>query len=221
LAVTTAQPPLDVIAARTLGHYGRNAQGFWEGTRDHDVTQNYRALISALLGRAPRRILDLGCGPGRDLVALSALGETPIGLDGCAAFVSMAREHSGCEVLQQSFFELALPDEAFAGVFANASLFHVPGAHLPRVLHALFACLEPGGVLFCSNPRAFDADSEGFHGERYGSYLTIESWGAVISRAGFLLEQQYLRPADKPPAEQPWLAMVWRKPHRSESHIAP
>jgi hypothetical protein len=75
-------------------------------------------------------------------------------------------------------------------------------------------------VLFCSNPRAFDADTEGWNGERYGSYLTIDSWREVISRAGFVLEQQFLRPAGKPPAEQPWLAMVWRKP-RNGSHIAP
>jgi SAM-dependent methyltransferase len=220
--VTTSPPPLDVIAARTLSHYNSRAQEFWEGTRDHDVTQNYRALISALDGSAPRRILDLGCGPGRDLAALRALGETPVGLDGSAAFVEMARAYSGCEVLQQSFFRLALPNDAFAGVFANASLFHVPSTHLPQVLHALFACLQPGGVLFCSNPRAFDADTEGWNGERYGSYLTIDSWREVISRAGFVLEQQFLRPAGKPAAEQPWLAMVWRKPRGgSESHIAP
>jgi SAM-dependent methyltransferase len=217
-----SSPSLDAIAARTLAHYASNAREFWEGTRDHDVTQNYRALLDALSGPAPRRILDLGCGPGRDLAALRALGEAPLGLDGCAAFVEMARAHSGCEVLHQSFFELALPSEAFDGVFANASLFHVPRAHLARVLGALRRSLRAGGVLFCSNPRAFDADSEGWNGQRYGSYLTIESWNEVIAGAGFRREQQFLRPAGKPPSQQPWLAMVWRKPlDANEAHIAP
>src|SRR5688572_6068739 len=98
--------PLDHIAARTLGHYEAHAADFWEGTRDHDVSQNRAALLDALGGAPPLRILDLGCGPGRDLAAFAALGHAPVGLDGCAAFVAMAREHAGCEVLHQSFFAL-------------------------------------------------------------------------------------------------------------------
>jgi SAM-dependent methyltransferase len=203
---------LALIAARTLSHYERHAEDFWVGTRDHDVSQNYSALLDALRGARPRRILDLGCGPGRDLVALQSLGETVVGLDGCSAFVEMARAHSGCEVLHQSFFELALPAESFAGVFANASLFHVPRARLPQVLAVLFDALVPGGVLFCSNPRAMADNVEGWSGERYGCYLTIDAWCEVIGAAGYTLERQYLRPSGKPPAEQPWLAMVWRKP---------
>lgn len=203
---------LDEVGARTLGHYAAHAASFWEGTRNHDVTENYRALLGALPGTAPRRILDLGCGPGRDLVALRDAGETPIGLDGCVEFVEMARAYSGCEVIEQNFLNLELPPASFEGVFANASLFHVPGAQLAHVLGVLFSALVPGGVLFCSNPRAMSADAEGFHGERYGCYLTIESWSNVIARAAFVLESQYLRPSGRPPSEQPWLAMVWRKP---------
>ncbi|MEO8905598.1 MAG: class I SAM-dependent methyltransferase [Polyangiaceae bacterium] len=205
-------PELKEIATRTLGHYNANAERFWEGTRDHDVTQNYEALLGALGNAAPLRLLDFGCGPGRDLVALSALGHTLTGLDGSAKFVRMAREHSGCAVLEQSFFELDLGEARFDGVFANASLFHVPRALLPRVLAELFASLVPGGVLFCSNPRSFDVDSEGFNGERYGSYLTTEGWLSAIALAGFVVEQHYFRPAGLSPAQQPWLAVVARKP---------
>jgi trans-aconitate methyltransferase len=200
------------IAARTLGHYNENAARFWEGTRDHDVTQNYQALLAALGNRASLRLLDLGCGPGRDLVLLSAMGHVMTGLDGSAEFVRMARERSGCPVLEQSFFELSLGEARFDGVFANASLFHVPQALLPRVLGQLRASLVPGGVLFCSNPRSFDADHEGFNGERYGSYLTSETWLRLIREAGFSVEHHYFRPSDKPPSEQPWLAVVARRP---------
>lgn len=203
--------PLEAIAARTLAHYESSAEGFWIATRDHDVTQNREALIDALPRGRPLRILDLGCGPGRDLVAFRALGHEPVGLDGCASFVEMARHHSGCEVLHQSFFELALDDTAYDGVYANASLFHVPQAQLPRVLGELFRALVRGGVLFCSNPRSFDVDTEGWSGDRYGCHLTIEGWTRVISGAGFVLERHFLRPSDRPPHQQPWLAMVWRK----------
>ncbi len=205
-------PPLDVIASRTLGHYEAGAEGFWAGTRDHDVTQNHAALLDALPGKPPFTILDFGCGPGRDLLAFRELGHTVVGLDGCAAFVAMARAHSGAEVLHQNFFELALGDRRFDGIYANASLFHVPQAILPRVLQALFDALVPTGVLFCSNPRSFDVNTEGWHGERYGCYLTIEGWNAVIASAGFVLERKFLRPSGKSPSAQPWLAMVWRKP---------
>ena len=207
-----AHEPLDDIAARTLGHYEANAAEFWEGTRDHDVAQNRAALLDALDGAPPLRILDLGCGPGRDLAAFRAAGHAPVGLDGCAAFVAMARAHSGCEVLHQSFFALDLGERRFDGVFANASLFHAPRAVLPRVLAALHATVVPGGALFCSNPRAFGDEVEGWQDDRYGCYLTIEGWRRVVTEAGFVYERHYLRPPGAPPERQPWLAMTCRRP---------
>jgi predicted TPR repeat methyltransferase len=57
---------LDRIATLTLAHYGERADDFWQGTRDHDVSQNVAALLRHLRGAAPFTILDLGCGPGRD-----------------------------------------------------------------------------------------------------------------------------------------------------------
>ena len=77
---------------RTLAHYQRNAQAFEAGTRDHDVSQNIQALLRHLPARPGLAILDFGCGPGRDLLTFKALGHLPVGLDGCAAFVDMARQ---------------------------------------------------------------------------------------------------------------------------------
>jgi SAM-dependent methyltransferase len=204
--------PLSELTQRTLHDYDRMAESFWAGTRDHDVTQNYAALLDALGSSAPQRLLDFGCGPGRDLLALTALGHVVTGLDGSPVFAEMARAQSGCRVLHQNFLELALGDDQFDGIFANASLFHVPRAELPRVLSELFRALVPGGVLFCSNPRSFERDWEGFKGERYGSFLTIESWLEQIEAAGFVIERHFLRPSAKPANEQPWLAIVARRP---------
>jgi SAM-dependent methyltransferase len=200
------------ITERTLSDYDGRAESFWVATRDHDVTQNRAALLDALGNRSGLRLLDFGCGPGRDLIAFAALGHDVTGLDGSVELARLAREHSGRPVLAQNFLELDLGLARFDGIFANASLFHVPRAHLPRVLSELRAALVPGGVLFCSNPRSFLNDWEGFKGERYGTFLTVPSWLSEIGSAGFTVERHFLRPSDAPPAEQPWLAVVARSP---------
>ena len=197
------------ISRKTLDHYERSAQQFWLGTRDHDVSQNVDALLEALSGSPPFRILDLGCGPGRDLVTFRDLGHQAVGLDGARAFVQMAHEHSGLPVLHQDFLALDLPASEFDGVFANASLFHVPRAELPRVLSELHRCLRPRGVLFSSNPRG--KNEEGWSGDRYAVYHDLEHWHDFVSAAGFEPVRHYYRPEGLPRSQQPWLASVWRR----------
>jgi SAM-dependent methyltransferase len=172
------------------------------------VSQNIQALLSALEGVGPFKILDFGCGPGRDLVTFLEAGHQAVGLDGAEAFCEMARRRSGCEVLHQDFLKLDLPLGEFDGVFANASLFHVPTQELPRVLCELRAGLKAGGVLFASNPRGTNV--EGWNGDRYGAYHDLEAWRGFMAAAGFAEVSHYYRPADLPRAQQPWLASVWR-----------
>ena len=203
---------LQTIAERTLAHYAQHAQDFWQGTRDHDVSQNVEALLRAIEAAPPFELLDLGCGPGRDLITFSALGHRATGLEGAPQLAAMARAHSGCEVLEQNLLQLQLPAAHFDGVFANAVLFHVPGQELPRVLHELHATLKPGGVLFSSNPRG--QGQEGWSGERYGAFHDWTSWREHMIAAGFDELEHYYRPAGVPQAQQPWLASVWRKPSR-------
>ncbi len=194
----------------TLDHYNQHAETFWRDTRDHDVSQNIDALLQSLTGKSPLRILDFGCGPGRDLKVFQDLGHEAIGLEGSERFVEMARQYSGCEVLHQDFLQLDLPAEFFDGIFANASLFHVPSQELPRVLRELWAALKVNGVLFSSNPRG--ENQEGWSGERYGCYHDWERWQAVVVGAGFNEIRRYYRPEGQPREQQPWLASVWRKP---------
>jgi SAM-dependent methyltransferase len=200
---------LEKLARLTLEHYDQRAEQFWEGTRDHDVGQNIAALLQYIDNKPPFTILDFGCGPGRDLKVFAELGHIAVGLEGAARFAVMAHAHSGCEVWQQNFLKLDLPDYHFDGVFANAALFHVPSQELPRVLLDLHACLKHGGVLFSSNPRGHN--EEGWKRGCYGAYHDLETWGRYMSAAGFVELTHYYRPAGLPRERQPWLASVWRR----------
>lgn len=206
----TPEEELNRIAERTVAHYDQHAQAFWEGTRDHDVRQNVDALLSHIQATAPFDLLDFGCGPGRDLRTFRLLGHHAVGLEGSPQLAAMARAHSGCAVLEQSFLALDLPAARYDGVFANAALFHVPSQELLRVLRQLHASLKPGGVLFSSNPRG--DGREGWNGERYGAYHDWPAWQAYLGAAGFVELAHFYRPPGLPIEQQPWLASVWRKP---------
>jgi SAM-dependent methyltransferase len=154
-------------------------------------------------------VLDLGCGPGRDLAYFKSQGLKAVGLDGSPQFVEMARAETGCEVLHQNFIELDLPENRFDGIFANASLFHVPSQELPCVLRKLYTTLKSRGVLFSSNPRG--NNQEDFQSERYGCFHDLETWRNLVTTVGFSEIHHYYRPHGLPRPYQPWLATVWRK----------
>ncbi len=205
---------LGIISGHTIRHYDENAADYWEGTKDHDVRQNTEALLNSMSGSGPYSILDFGCGPGRDLMHFKALGHNAVGLDGSGELAALARKHSGCEVLHQNFLALDLQPGMFDGVFANATLFHVPRQELPRVLQELWRTLKPGGTLFSSNPRG--NNQEGFNGTRFGSYHSLDAWRSYISDAGFEELTHYYRPEGRPRDQQPWLAVVAKKLAREE-----
>ena len=195
----------DEIQKLTINHYDVNAESFWQGTRDHDVSQNINAFLQVLPKDRALDILDFGCGPGRDLAIFKKLGHRPIGLDGSKSFCAMAQQFSACTVLHQQFLSLSLEPESFDGIYANASMFHIPSQELPGVLTACHRALKPKGILFTSNPRG---DTEGWQGERYGHYMEFNQSQLYLEQAGFSILNHYYRPEGKPRQEQPWLAIV-------------
>ncbi len=192
----------------TIAEYQATAESFRTGTWDHDVSQNRNALL-ALMPQNPGRILDFGCGPGRDLMAFKTLGQEAIGLDATPAFVEMAKHITGCEVWQQNFLNLDLPSRSFHGVFANASLLHVPEVYMEQVLRDLYDCLVVGGAIVMSLARG---SGEGFApratGERYTSFWEYETIVPYVETAGFTIVDHYYRPPGLPKQDQSWVVVV-------------
>lgn len=197
--------------AITIAEYQLTAESFKVGTWAHDVSQNRQALAAAM-PRNPGRILDLGCGPGRDLVAFQAEGYDVVGLDATPAFVEMARQVANCEVWQQTFLDLQLPENYFDGIFANASLIHVPRSEMVRVLRDLGRSLVAQGAIVMSMVRG---EGEGFShrptGARYVVGWEYDTLAPCIEAAGFQIVRHYYRPPNAPPEAQNWLAIVAQK----------
>lgn len=191
----------------TIAEYQATANSFREGTWGHDVSQNRQALVK-WMPRNPGRILDLGCGPGRDLLAFKAEGHEVVGLDATPAFVAMAQQ-TGCEVWQQTFLDLHLPDCYFDGIFANASLLHVPQGSMELVLQALWQSLATQGAIVLSMARG---NQEGFvnhpSGQRFISYWEYETLAPLVQAAGFTIVEHYYRPPGLPQDQQSWVVIV-------------
>ena len=196
---------MDEIEKLTIDYYDKNAESFRIGTKDHDVSQNIAAFLGALPKGRNLDILDFGCGPGRDLNVFKQLGHSPTGLDGSKEFCKMIKELSKLPILHQKFLHLELEENSFDGIFANASLFHIPSLELPRVLRELHFALRKGGILFSSNPRG---STEGWQGERYGNYMEFEESEIYLKQNGFKILDHFYRPSGKPRELQPWLAIV-------------
>lgn len=202
-------------AASTIAAYDAMAEDYWNETQSRDLSADYALFFRHLKARAAGRaldlldLLDLGCGPGRDLEHFARLGHRAVGVDGSARFVEMARAASGCEVLHQDLLALDLPAARFDGVFASASLFHIPPEALPQVLAVLHETLRSEGILFALNPRG--RDEQGWLGDRFCCYYRIATWSRAVCAAGFERLACAYRPVGRPRAQQPWVSTVWRK----------
>jgi SAM-dependent methyltransferase len=204
----------------TIAEYQLTAESYRVGTWDHDVSQNREALIAAM-PKVSGKILDLGCGPGRDLVAFQDMGHQVTGLDATPAFVEMAKQAAGCPVWEQSFLSLDLPSNHFDGIFANASLIHVPSADMLLVLQHLYDALGDRGVLVMSMVRG---NQEGFSerptGYRYVSGWEYETLAPKLLEAKFQILKHYYRPTGVAIANQSWLVLVAQKTNQELKFLA-
>jgi hypothetical protein len=117
---------LEKIADLKLDYYNRHAEDFWEGTRNHDISQNIAAMLRYIESERPFTILDFGCAPGRDLKAFTELGHLATGLEGAAHLAAMARAYSGCECGNRIFSSSIYPTTISMAYSPTLSCFMSP-----------------------------------------------------------------------------------------------
>jgi SAM-dependent methyltransferase len=163
------KPPSDPNAG-TLAYYDQHANEFIERTAGLSMAHLYEPFLA--LVPAGGRILDAGCGSGRDAAEFARRGFSVTAFDGSAQMARLASARTGLSVLHLTFDAIDWRDE-FDGVWASASLLHVPSHQFGDALRRLAQALRTGGVLFVS-VKAGD-----FEGQREGRWFSDHSPDAL------------------------------------------
>lgn len=163
----------------TRGFYDGDPEGYSESTRWNDVTSLTGRFISRLPPGA--RILDMGCGSGRDTLAFRRLGFGVVPVDGSEGMCRIASEFTGSEVRRLDFLDLDYVDE-FDGVWACASLLHLRPEEIPEVMDLVRRALRSGGVFFLSFK---EGDFRGYRDGRWYTDMTSEGLRELAEGTGF------------------------------------
>jgi SAM-dependent methyltransferase len=131
----------------SLAYYDRHASAYFAATALVDMRGLHRRFLSHI--PAGGLILDAGCGSGRDTKAFIGQGFRVVAFDGSASMAELASRHCGQHVSQRKFAEVS-EQACYDGVWACASLLHLPVAEIPDAIARLWAALKPGGVAYLS-----------------------------------------------------------------------
>ncbi|NCA72205.1 MAG: class I SAM-dependent methyltransferase [Sphingobacteriia bacterium] len=188
--MTTATPTDDP----TLAYYEDQAETFFAETVEVDMAPLYARFLAHVPPGG--HILDAGCGSGRDALAFRSLGFAVTAFEASPKLALLASEHCGLPVEVLRFQEIEW-EGRFDGIWACASLLHVPMAELPEVLGRLGRALKPGGVLYVSfkygsgerehgGRRFTDLDEAGLAAliEAVPALAVIETWVTGDRREG-------------------------------------
>ncbi len=184
----------------SLKFYEDNAEQFAANTLDVDMSAIYERFLSALPQPGP--ILDAGCGAGRDVAAFLQLGYEVSGFDASAKLVEIARKVSNIEI-QHSTFLAYENEQLFAGIWACASLLHVPAAQLNGTLRHLAQLLMPQGVIYVSFKYGED---DNVRDGRHFTNCTEERLIGFLAGTGLTLDSFWVSNDQRPErSDEQWL----------------
>ena len=189
-------------------YYRRAAKEFVKGSIGADLGTLYAPFLASLPKGA--RILDAGCGSGRDSRIFSELGYDVSAFDASPEMVKLASEHTGLPIAHRGFDDV---DEVavYDGIWACASLLHVAQVDLPNVFQALERALKPSGMLYASFKEGSGSrtDAKG----RYFTDFSPDQLQALVGEATGLELQRMWRSSDVREARQNtiWVNGLWRR----------
>jgi SAM-dependent methyltransferase len=212
VALDSDRPPIRAAARSTndatVEFYESHADEYFERTVLADLSTFYERFLRHV--KPGGLILDAGCGSGRDLKALHSHGFEVLGIDASPKLASIASKFSGVQCLPIRFEDISFR-KRFDGVWACASLLHIPKRKIHPVLHRLDRSLIPGGALFVSlrlgQGEAFTDDG------RFFAYYTCDEVRALFDKAGFLIDDLWVSQDTLPGREGiEWINVIALKP---------
>ena len=195
------------MSNKTIDYYNKNAESFVNGTKEVDFSVIQKMFTELLDPGAT--ILDFGCGSGRDTKAFLERGFNVDAIDGSEELCKIASEYTGIEVKHMYFHELS-DKEKYDGIWACASILHVPIEELPDILLKIEKALKFGGVLYTS----FKYGE--FEGERNGRFFTDmneDIFSKLLAKSCSLKIEKQWTTSDVRPGrdEEKWLNLILRK----------
>jgi ubiquinone/menaquinone biosynthesis C-methylase UbiE len=209
---------LDPVVA-TVASYDAGSRAYAEHSSDRTHLSRLHERLRELLTPGAA-ILELGCGPGHDAAALAALELAVTGLDPARGLLKEAKHHDAirARLVQGDARDLPFASGSFDGVWACASLLHVPKSDVATALSEAFRVLKEGGILFTSMSEGEEEDAmsvelDGLE-RRFYYYHSAPAWLELIRESGFGdIEQIVNRGSGNfNPASTGWIETYGRKP---------
>ncbi|WP_180059217.1 bifunctional 2-polyprenyl-6-hydroxyphenol methylase/3-demethylubiquinol 3-O-methyltransferase UbiG [Acinetobacter sp. YH12128] len=191
---------------KTIDYYNKHAEEFTASTFEVDMESLYQPFLAELLEGA--RILDVGCGSGRDTLAFKNKGYQVDAIDYSEELVKKASLLTGIPIKLKSFYEVD-DYETYDGIWACASLLHCERTHLKEVIGKLLSALKPNGVLYMSFKYG-DSDRE--KDGRQFTDLNEEQAKALLEQFDNVQQiQQWITVDQRPDRQEKWLNLIWKK----------